>query len=103
MKSSADAHSLLQYLISRAILEGKVGEASINIPFVEIAHPYEGIKITEDALDLVVKVRISTEWTEIEDVKEIVETNFNEEYEDALDAGEEERPRTKSNKNKKGH
>lgn len=106
MKSSSDAHALLQILISRAVLQGTVGEASINIPFIEIADPYEGIKLTEDALDLVLKVRITTEWEDAADVESKVETNFeeydeNKENDDANDAGEEERPRGKSNSNKK--
>lgn len=102
MKSSSDAHALLQILISRAILEGRIGEATINIPFIEVADPYEGIKVTEDALDIVLKVTISTEWGDIEDSPTKIETSFEEEENDyADDAGEEERPGRKPNPNKK--
>lgn len=106
MKSSSDAHALLQIMISRAILEGRIGDASINIPFIEIADPYEGVKVTEDAMDLVLKVTIITEWEDIEDTDSKIETNFadtDEEIDYADVTGEEERPGSKPDKNKKSH
>jgi hypothetical protein len=102
-QKNSDAHSLLQLLVSRAVLEGVVGEACINIPLSDMMDPYEGLKFTEDAADVVLKVRIITEWEDADDVEEIIEMNLDEGEDDYEDSGEEKRPGSKPSKNKKSH
>lgn len=81
------AHGVLGYLISRAVLEGKIGDSTLSIPMTDFITEFEGIKFTEDITDLVLKIKIITSWDSadgealeinVEDDDEIEEPNGNQ-------------------------
>lgn len=105
-------HSALEYIISRAILEGKIGESVISIPLTNFETPHESFKFTDDAQDLALKLTIQTDWISAEEAEELIETNLDEEEqedgeEELFDAEDAEDTRGESsrssNKNKKSH
>jgi hypothetical protein len=59
--NSASPHSVLNYLITRAVLQGKTGTSELSIPLHDLVDPAEGIEITEIG-DLCLKITISTDW-----------------------------------------
>jgi hypothetical protein len=62
-KASSAAHSVLQYVITKALLEGKTYSTNVKIPITDIVDEYEEIDIAPDAKDLVLVVNISSEWS----------------------------------------
>lgn len=70
------AHGVLSYLISRAVLEGKIGESVLKIPLTDFMNEFEGVKFTDDAVDIVLEVRIQTSWDSGSEVE--LETNLEE-------------------------
>ncbi len=78
MKSVMDAHSMLEYAISRAALEGNVGSTTIHIPLTDITDA-EGPQYTDDAADTMLKVTIITSWEDADDVQEIFQSNYEDE------------------------
>lgn len=111
-------HSTVEYLVSRAILEGKIGSSSICIPLADFQTPHEELEFSEDAHEIILKLNISTEWTSADEIDELLETNLNEEegsddgFAESEDDGatgdseqEEQRGKAKgtSSKNKKSH
>lgn len=71
---------MLEYAISRAALEGSVGNTSIHIPLTDITDA-EGPTYTDDAVDTMLKVTITTTWVDANDVKEIFESKYEDEQE----------------------
>lgn len=57
-------HSALEYVISRAFLEGKVGSIALTLPMSDIMDQHEGPKFQNEALGNVLKISITTEWVE---------------------------------------
>ena len=57
-------HSALQYMISRALLQGKIGKTVLELPIIDMINRYEGPQLETDALDLVLRITINTEWAE---------------------------------------
>lgn len=105
MKACADAHALLNYLISRASLEGNVGTVSIHIPLMEITDS-EGPAFTDDAINTVLKITVTTAWEAADDVEELLESDFGQDTEliasDIDEESEEERDNA-GNRKEKGH
>lgn len=89
-KSNSDIHSLLHYIVSRAALEGKTGWTELSVPLVDLLDPKEGIQSTDEANELVLKVRIETSWTDLTDIEHEFEAQFIEDDETAALDGEEE-------------
>lgn len=58
------AHGVLSYLISRAVLEGKTGESILKIPLTDFMNEFEGVQFTDDAVDIVLEVKITTSWND---------------------------------------
>lgn len=63
-QDASAAHSVLQYMISRALLQGKIGKTVVEIPMIDMTNKYEGPQVEMEALDLVLKVTINTEWSD---------------------------------------
>lgn len=104
----SQVHGTLEYVVSRALLEGKTGDTTVYVAMVDFETPGEEQMFTEDAEDLVLKITISTDWVSRDEVAEIIETTLDdEEPEDGeQDDGEPEEGRKASrstNKAKKGH
>lgn len=92
-KFASDAHTVLQYLISKAMLEGRLGQSVAIIPMTDMVSPYEGPIVPPDILDLVLKINISTEWISSEDALEIYadkENLIEELTSDEVNLGDEE-------------
>lgn len=78
---TSNAHAILDYLISQAVLSGKTGETKLSIPMTDFMSEHEGVKFTDDASDVVLTVTITTNWDANDDVEELI-TNMVEEDED---------------------
>lgn len=63
-QASSTAHSTLQYMISRALLQGKTGKTVLEIPMTDLMTKYEGPSLEPGAQDLVLRVTINTEWSD---------------------------------------
>lgn len=72
-----NVHSALEYTISRAFLEGKLGTVILNLPMADIMDQLEGPRFQNAALGNVLKITITTEWSEGGD--EDFETDFEDE------------------------
>lgn len=73
--SGHNIHSLLDYTVSQALLSGKVGKVSISVPLSDLMNAGEGLKVSEEADDIVLKVEIKTSF----DTGNIeIETEFEE-------------------------
>ncbi len=68
--SASNIHGLLDYAVSQALLSGKVGKVSISVPISDLMNAGEGLRVSEEANDIVLKVDIKTSFdtgnTEIE-------------------------------------
>jgi len=107
VKSCADAHALLHYLICRAALEGNIGTAAIHVPLTEITD-VEGPTFTADADNVVLKISVTTSWEAADDVEELFESDLEltepeEEPEDGTGQGSGEGHRSDPDKNKGSH
>lgn len=56
---SSAAHSVLEYAISRAMLEGTTGSLSINLPLSDLVEEYGGKSELEGQESMVLKVNIT--------------------------------------------
>jgi hypothetical protein len=63
-KLSNSAHSVLQYMITRAVLENKVGETIIKIPLRELIEDHGGRSKISDPAGIVLEINVSTSWNE---------------------------------------
>jgi hypothetical protein len=84
VKVERDLHSLLHYALTRAALEGKVGSSVIHVALPELTDA-EGPVFTEDADEVMLKVTITTEWVDADDVGDIFESNLESDPEDQGD------------------
>ena len=74
-------HGVLDYAVSQALLSGKVGKSSISVPLTDLMNAGEGLKISESADDIVLKVEIITSF----DIgTEEIETQFEEDEEGSM-------------------
>lgn len=107
LKSSHDAHSALEYVLSVASLEGKIGHTTLHIPLIELLDGAEGLGATDEAQDLVLKIRIETSWEEAPLEEHEFEANFIDdlaEAEEETEEGEASEPQTSTDsKIKKSH
>lgn len=77
----AAAHSVLNYIITRAVLHGKVGSTTLKLRLADLVDPLEGIELTEDAgQDIILRIKIETDWTTGDE--EVVVTDMEEEEEE---------------------
>ena len=60
---TSGAHSALEYIISKALLEGKVGRTTLEIPMTDIFTEYEGPKFSPESAALVLKLVIDSSWS----------------------------------------
>lgn len=60
--SSANIHGVLDYAISKALLEGIVGKTSLKVYLSDLVNFGEGINLASAGEDLVLKVQIETSW-----------------------------------------
>lgn len=63
-QDTSAAHSALEYIISKAMLEGKTGKTTLQIPMTDLFNQYEGPKFVSEAASLVLKLEINTSWSE---------------------------------------
>lgn len=61
-KAEADIHVVLNYIISKAVLEGKIGHSTIVVPLAELIDEDEGYSLDPSIQDYALKVRIETSW-----------------------------------------
>jgi membrane carboxypeptidase/penicillin-binding protein PbpC len=61
-KAESDAHVVLNFIISKAVLEGKIGHSTLTIPLAELVDPDEGFDLDEKIQDYALKIRIETSW-----------------------------------------
>ena len=59
---TSSAHSALQYIISKAMLEGKIGTTTIEIPMTDLYTAHEGPAFNPEASGLVLRLKITTTW-----------------------------------------
>ncbi len=57
-------HAALEYAISRAFLQGKMGTIVLTLPMSDIMDQYEGPTFENEALGNVLKITVTTEWSE---------------------------------------
>jgi len=62
-EASSSAHAVLNYMISRAQLQGKTGTSIVSIPMSDMESVFsEGPKLSDDGRDVVLNVTIITKW-----------------------------------------
>jgi hypothetical protein len=63
MSKHAAAHSVLEYLITKATLDGETREATVKIPYWELAHSIGKVieKADYDVVDLQVQIKVTWE------------------------------------------
>jgi hypothetical protein len=83
----ATLHAAIEYIITKAVLEGKTGDTIIHVPLTDFAQSEEGPKFTEDAAELVLRIDLTTSWENTDDVEDLIVTNLDEEEDEE---GEEE-------------
>jgi hypothetical protein len=74
-KHTSDAHTVLEYLITRALLQGKLGTSSVQIPMTDMFNKYEGLDFSEESAALVLNVSITTTWDESSGDLDFLEEN----------------------------
>lgn len=75
-RSASNVHAVLDYVVSKALLEGRIGRSTVSVPLVDLVNEGEGHRLSADGDDLVLKVEIKTSW----DIgTEELETEFEEE------------------------
>lgn len=94
---SSVPHSVLNYIITRAMIQGKTGATEIMLPLDQMIQETEGAKYYPDASDLVLKVTITTEWVAGNQADVVVEMD------DESEEGEEHGSGESSGTDKKGH
>ena len=80
-RAEADIHVVLNYIVSKAVLEGKVGHSTITVPLTELIAGYEGYELDEKIQDYALTVRIETMWDEAPLEPEDFDSQFSEEEE----------------------
>lgn len=81
-RASSAAHSVLQYVITRALLEGKTCSTRVKVPMTDIVDEYEDIQVAPEGEDVVLVVDIATSWdTGVEDL----EVEMEEEEDDGIE------------------
>jgi len=88
---SSSVHSALEYIISKAMLEGKVGETTLEIPMTDMISAYEGPRFKAESASLVLKLQIKTSWSEGSpdgDLEVDVEGDIG--FDDQIDDGEDD-------------
>jgi hypothetical protein len=70
--SAAAVHAVLEYAITKAVLQGKTGDTIVTLPVKDLVAPEEGVDLP-DAEGLALQVTITTEWTSDEEALEIVD------------------------------
>ncbi len=79
--SASNIHGLLDYAVSCALLDSKVGRVSISVPMCDLVNYGEGPRISKEGQDIVLKVEIITSY----DIgTEEIETDFEPDDEDPL-------------------
>lgn len=80
-KAEADAHVVLNYIISKAVLEGKIGHSTIVIPLQELIDEDEGFSLDPSIQDYALKIKIETSWDAAPLEQHEFESEFSEEEE----------------------
>ena len=78
-QEGSTAHGVLEYLISRAMLQGKTGTSTVTVRMTDYEDLLEGPQFTEDAEDLVLKITMTTEWDGYDPTKDDVDIIDDEE------------------------
>lgn len=60
--SASDIFAVLDYLISKALLEGRIGKTAVSVPLVDLINEGEGVKFAEAGDGLILKVEMKTSW-----------------------------------------
>lgn len=58
---SSTAHSVLEYIISRVMMEGKTGETSVRLPIDEMIEEYGGKVEIPNAYGIILELTIKAE------------------------------------------
>lgn len=82
-----NAHSVLELLISRAILEGRLGRSVLTIPMRDFDDHFEGVTSVEEAQNTILRIKIDLEWDVEDEPEENLETEFEEGDESEDDDG----------------
>lgn len=61
-QSASNVYAVLDYIISKALLEGHVGSTWVSIPLEDLVNIGENVKFAEAGEGLVLKVEIKTSW-----------------------------------------
>ena len=67
-QDNSNVHAALQYLISKAIMQGKLGKSTMYIPLTDFMQSFEGLQFEPEASDLILKINMSTEWANEDDI-----------------------------------
>lgn len=76
------AHGALHYIMSQALLRGKLGTTTISIPLSELVDEDEGVALEQEIQDLVLKIEMKTMWDENSLEQSEFEGEFAEEAEE---------------------
>lgn len=60
--SANNIHGVLDYAVSQALLSGKVGKVSISVPMGDLMNAGEGMRVSEEGENIVLKVEIKTSF-----------------------------------------
>lgn len=98
-KEAAKAHSVLHYIISRAVLEGKEMDREFSLSLHDLQNEFEDVNFETQATNVMLRIKIQTTWDAEDDLVPLEELigDIEDEIEDGT--GPAEPP----NKNKKGH
>lgn len=80
-QSANNIHGVLDYAVSRALLEGKVGKVSISVPLSDLVNIGEGLRANEEGEGVVLKVDIQTSF---DTGHEELETEFEDDEEESI-------------------
>jgi hypothetical protein len=81
-KTSASIHAVLNYIITRAVMNGKVGITEVKLPLIELSDSEANFKFDKSVADLALKVTIKTEWVEGNETLITIEDEDDENGED---------------------
>jgi hypothetical protein len=76
-QSASNAHGVLDYLISMALLRGETMKSRLQIPLVDLQDEYEGIELTDELLETVLEITITTKFDA--GTQELLESDIDEE------------------------
>lgn len=76
-QAASNAHAVLDYLMSKALLQGETMRTRLQIPLVDLQDEFEGIELSDELLETVLEISITTKFDA--GTEELLESESDEE------------------------